>query len=143
MQATKKKGSLGCLSAESDANLFHAILLAELLDTTGGVNGLLLAGVEGVALRAHFNVQVFGHGGAGFESKTTAAVHVDFVVVWVGFRFHDSNPCLLLGLLALSAAKNGAIIHDASWFGKAFVVNKSEWPGAGQIKPFCVSSLFR
>jgi hypothetical protein len=48
--ATKKKGSLGCLSAESDANLFHAILLAELLDTTGGVNGLLLAGVEGVAL---------------------------------------------------------------------------------------------
>jgi hypothetical protein len=103
--------------------------LAELLDSSGGVNNLLLAGIEGVALRAHFDVQVLGHRGACLEGRAAAAVHGDFVVVGVNFRFHDSNPCLLPKLehllfrafRALIAAKNGVIIHDGVSLGKRFV----------------------
>jgi hypothetical protein len=79
----------------------HAVFLAEFLNTASGVNNLLFAGIERVALRANFNVQVLAHGRAGLERKATAAVHVDFVVVWVGVWFHESSPCLLrrFGLL--------------------------------------------
>jgi hypothetical protein len=128
-KSSNKKGSLSCLFSAFWSCLLHAVLLAELLDPSGGINNLLLAGIEGVALRAHFNVQILGHRGVRLEGITAAAVHGDFVVVGVNFRFHDLNPCLLpkfrasivRAFRALIAAKNGVIIHDGVALGKRFV----------------------
>jgi hypothetical protein len=72
-------GSLGACS----------VFVAELLDAACGVNDLLCAGVERVALGAHFDVQIrFAHSGAGLELVAAAACHCDLFVFWVNGGFH-------------------------------------------------------
>jgi hypothetical protein len=80
--ANKKKGSLGCLGSTLD-NLKSALeeaaeFLVELVDATGGIDDLLLAGVERMADGAHFNMEgVFAHGGLGHELVAAGASHFD------------------------------------------------------------------
>src|SRR5271169_5899958 len=49
----------GCGLASFDFGSGVGVLLGEALDTAGGVNQLLLAGEEGMAARADFDVQLF------------------------------------------------------------------------------------
>src|SRR5579885_3063276 len=57
--------------------LFNAVLLAEFVDASGGVDQLLLAGVEGVA-----------GGGSGFEGVAAAARHRHLGVGGMNIGFH-------------------------------------------------------
>jgi hypothetical protein len=68
--------------------LLAAVLLAELVDATTGVDHLLLAGKEGVAGRAYVKAQIVTYRGFGLEAITAAAGHGNFVVFRVDFRFH-------------------------------------------------------
>ena len=106
--AGNKKGSLRCLSrclAEfcrdrpgrcgfrlrcgSARALDVAVLLAEALDAAGGVDDLLLAGVEGVAGRAHFDVVLgLAHGRARHEGVAARAGDADVGVLGMDVRFH-------------------------------------------------------
>lgn len=66
-----------------------AILLAELVDTTSGINDLLCAGVERVALGTNFNVERWlAHNGLGLETVSATACHGDFLICWVYICFH-------------------------------------------------------
>src|SRR5690349_11862756 len=68
------------------------VLLAELLDAAGGVHELLLAGVERVALRAHFNLElVASKRGAGVPLVAAAAGDGDGAVFGVNLRFHVAS----------------------------------------------------
>jgi hypothetical protein len=62
--------------------------LTELLDAAGGVNNLLLAGVERMALGANFDVHVLGGGGACLELIAATASYVDFSIVWMNVGLH-------------------------------------------------------
>ncbi len=64
------------------------VALAELLNAAGGVEDLLLAGVERVAGRADFDVQVASERRARLEAVPAAAGDGDFVVLGVDFVFH-------------------------------------------------------
>ena len=64
------------------------VLLAEAFDATGGIHDLLLAGVERVAGRAHFDVQRLAQRRAGFERVAAGAGDGDNVVVGVNALFH-------------------------------------------------------
>ncbi len=57
------------------------ILATEALHTTGGVDHLLLAGKERVAVGADFHVNIALMGGAGLKAMTTGAYHPDCFVV--------------------------------------------------------------
>ena len=83
-----KKGSRGCLRPVLQPKPLHAVLLAEFLNATSGVQDLLLAGVERVAQRANFDVHVLAIGGARLELVAAAASDVDFFVIRVGFGLH-------------------------------------------------------
>jgi hypothetical protein len=83
-----KKAAQSCLLIVPYARLFHAVLLAELLDATGGIDDLLLAGVERMTLRANFDVQGFAHGGTGGETVAATAIDGDFVVLRVNVGSH-------------------------------------------------------
>ena len=57
------------------------ILATEALHATGGVDHLLLAGKERVAVGADFHVNIALMGGAGLKAMTTGAYHADCFVV--------------------------------------------------------------
>ena len=81
MPDDNKKGSPKLPFLRNDGELLlaeHRVLAVELLDTAGGIDDLLLAGVERVAFGANFDVQVLGHGRAGLESVAARAGHFDF-----------------------------------------------------------------
>ena len=82
-----KKGSRSCLLLRRSAKL-HAVLLAELLNATSGIDNFLLASIERVALRAHFDVQGTAVGGTRLEHVTAAARDVDLFVIRVGIGLH-------------------------------------------------------
>jgi hypothetical protein len=65
-----------------------AILLAETLDSTGGIHDLLLAGVERVARRTDLDVQWLAVRRLGLERVAAAASHFDFLVFRVDAFFH-------------------------------------------------------
>jgi hypothetical protein len=71
---------------------FFAVFQAEFLDPPGGVHDFLFAGIERVAVRAHFNVQRLAHGGTGLESVAATARHSEFLITWVNFCFHGLYP---------------------------------------------------
>src|SRR3954447_12291709 len=62
----------------------------EALDPAARVHQLLLAGVEGVALRAELDAEL-GHGRAGDEFVAARAVHAAFDVSGVGVGLHDQS----------------------------------------------------
>ena len=68
------------------------VLAAEALDSAGGVDQLLLAGEEGMAVRADFYADVAFMGRAGRECITARAVHTYFAITRMNGCFHvDSN----------------------------------------------------
>ena|SRR5882757_1712401 len=74
------------------------IFLGEALDAAGGVNQLLLAGEEGVTIRANFNIQpVALDGRTSREIVAAGAMHGYGVIVGVNAGFHEA-PFLASGL---------------------------------------------
>jgi hypothetical protein len=71
----------------------HAVFLAEFFHSAGGVNNLLLACIEWMALRAHFDIQRLAVGGTGFELVAATAGYGDFVVIRMNVGFHSQCPC--------------------------------------------------
>ena len=60
--------------------LLDAVLLVELVNTAAGVDQLLLAGVERVALGADFNGDVFA-GGAGGNNVAAGALYSGLIIL--------------------------------------------------------------
>ena len=77
------------------------VFLAELIDATACVHGLLLAGIERMAVGTHFKLQISASRARG-KRVATAASHGDFFVFRMNAGFHDC-----LGRDALFQ-KNGA-----------------------------------
>src|SRR5882672_2287854 len=75
------------VSARADA-----VFLAELVDAAAGVDDLLLACVEGMAVRAHFDLQIVAERGTGGERVPAAAGHGDVFVFRMNGRFHCPSP---------------------------------------------------
>ena len=82
--ASAQKGA-----ALSSARGGSRVLLAELIDAAGRVEHLLLARIERVAARAHFDREVLPESRAGRERVATGAGHRDVLVFRVDQRFHD------------------------------------------------------
>ena len=79
---TKRWSASGGLGA-------HAVFLVEFLNATRCINNLLLAGVEGVAGRADFNVKrAFFHDGLRLENVTARAGDFNFFVFGMDIGFH-------------------------------------------------------
>ena len=66
----------------------HAVALLEAVDTAAGVNQLLLAGKERVALGADFNAQLL-LGGAGHEGIAAHAGDGRLLILRVDAFLHD------------------------------------------------------
>ena len=73
----------------SSARGSRRVLLAELVDAASGIEHLLLARVERVAARAHFDREVLPESRAGRERVAAGAGHRDVLVFRVDRRFHD------------------------------------------------------
>ena len=67
------------------------VLLPEALDTTGRIDNFLLAGIEGMADRAHLNRQIVPKGRLGLEGVPAATRHIDDAVIGVNACFHGSS----------------------------------------------------
>ena len=67
--------------------LLDAVLLVELINTAAGVDQLLLAGVEGVALGADFNGDVL-LGGAGLDDVAAGASDGGLLVIGMDSFLH-------------------------------------------------------
>ena len=67
---------------------FLAVALVEAIDSSRGVDQLLLAGKERVASRTNFNVQVTFLGRASLEGLAARAGDGDINVFWVDSWFH-------------------------------------------------------
>lgn len=65
-----------------------SVLLAELVDAATGIDGLLLAGEERVAVRAHFDLQIVAQRRARQELVPTAAGDVGVFVFRMDAGFH-------------------------------------------------------
>ena len=71
--------------------LFDAVLLIKLINTTAGINELLLAGVEGVALGADFNGDALT-GGAVLDNCAACALDNGGLVIGMDACFHCFSP---------------------------------------------------
>ena len=67
--------------------LLDAVLLIELINTAAGINELLLAGVEGVALGADFNGDALT-GGAGLDGGAACALDNGGLIVRMDSCLH-------------------------------------------------------
>jgi hypothetical protein len=84
------------------------VLLAELVDAAAGVDDLLLARIERMAVRADFDLQVVTEGRARMEGVPAAAGHRDLFVFGMDCVFHGlPTPVRRLG-------EKGAQCSDAS-----------------------------
>jgi hypothetical protein len=92
--SANKKGSqrLPFLVGAEKSLLADTVFLTELLDATGRIDDLLLARIERVASRTHFNVQRFGHRGTGGEAVAATTCHGNFVVLGMDACFHIALP---------------------------------------------------
>ena len=71
------------------------VFLREAFDAAGGVNQLLLAGEEWVAIGADFDVELFTlDGRTGGEIVAAGAMHSDGVIVGVNTGFHEKSSIL-------------------------------------------------
>jgi len=74
-------------SENKNLELLNSELLLEFVDTTAGINQLLSAGVEGMALGTNFHVQIL-LGGAGLELGAAGADDLGRSVVGMDSVFH-------------------------------------------------------
>ena len=83
------KGTKSCFCALEKS--VQTKLLVELLHAAAGVDQLLLAGVEGVALGADFHGDVLT-GGAGLDDVAAGAADGGLVVLGMDAFFHCLSP---------------------------------------------------
>jgi hypothetical protein len=97
MQNTQKRQPLAafltncvdCVAARALGGFAQrAEFLIELFHAPGGVNNLLLAGVEGMAVGTNFHMQRLFHGGFGGEGVAARAGHLDFFVIGMDSVLH-------------------------------------------------------
>ena len=84
-------------SFKVNVKLLNAVLLVELINTTAGVNELLLAGVERMALGADFYGDA-GTGGTGLDGCAACALDNGGLIVRMDSCLHI-NYLLILGCL--------------------------------------------
>ena len=82
--------------------LLDAVLLVELINAAAGVNQLLLAGVEGVALGADFYGDVL-LGGAGLDDGAASAFNSSGLVIGVNSCLHLNNSSSCAALIVPEA----------------------------------------
>jgi hypothetical protein len=70
-----------------------AVLAAEFIDPTGGINNLLFAGVERMAGRTDFYMQIIGQRRARSEIVATAAGDLNFLILGMYLCFHWFQTC--------------------------------------------------
>ena len=70
--------------------LLDAVLLVELVNAAAGVDQLLLAGVEGVALGADFHGDVL-LGGAGLDDSAASALDGGLLVIGMDSFLHSKK----------------------------------------------------
>ena len=81
---------------ESDSDSASASeTLVKSIDSTSRVNHLLLSGIEGMAVGAHFQVDVLTNRRPGRNDIPAAAGCLDFFILGMDFRFHW-GACRLL-----------------------------------------------
>ena len=67
------------------------VFALEAFNTAFTIHEFLLAGIERMAVRADFHVNLV-HGGAGLEGVATGAFHGRFDIVRMDAFFHDHSP---------------------------------------------------
>ena len=83
--------------------LLHTVSLLELIDTTTGINQLLLARKERVAVAANIHFQHFAiFRRAGLKRCATSASNRYFMIIGMNFRFHLCSPRYSFFILMLS-----------------------------------------
>src|SRR3569623_1476884 len=86
------EAALDCIRSFAQACLLHAVTLAEFLDAAGSVDDLLQTGIERMAGRADFDVQlVLALRGAGDERAAAGAGDGDFFVIGVNAGYHGNS----------------------------------------------------
>jgi hypothetical protein len=80
------------LCARKSGALLHAVSSLESLDTTGGVNKLLLAGKERVTGGTNFS-RYLGFGGTGLECIAAQAFYGNLIILGMQPFFHNFPPC--------------------------------------------------
>jgi hypothetical protein len=68
---------------------FDAVSSLEALDAAGGVDDLLLAGVQGMAVGANLDMD-FGARGTGLDPEAAGAHDCALLVCWMNSLFHDA-----------------------------------------------------
>ncbi len=68
--------------------IVHAILPVKLIDTSARLGSLLLSGIERMALRTDFNVDIL-LGRTGNEGISAVACHSCLLIIWMDSCFHD------------------------------------------------------
>ena len=89
-----RNGSAAAPTALAGRSGALGVLLAELVDATAGVHDLLLAGVERMAGRADFNLQVVTERRTRLEGIPAGAGDRDGFVIGVDGGLHDARPWL-------------------------------------------------
>mgnify|MGYP003310314482 CR=1 FL=1 len=107
--------------------------LVETVDTSTGINQLLLAGIEGMAVAADFHADI-GLGGTGLELVTTSALDGGHLIVGMDTLFHFFSPRSRLLLFAT------AMIPQPIVECKLFFKNKPQ--KTNKSKPFFGKTLF-
>ena len=74
----------------SSASAGQAVLAAEFVHATGGIDDLLLARVERMTGRADFDVQFLTECGTRIELVTAAADNLDLFVLRMNLGFHGA-----------------------------------------------------
>ena len=72
--------------------LAHAVLTAELVDTTAAIDDLLLAGVKRMTGGTNLDKEVFAERRTRCELVTAATGHFDIAVVGMDVGFHCVSP---------------------------------------------------
>jgi hypothetical protein len=66
----------------------YRVFLAELVDPTTGIHNFLLAGIEGMTIRADFNLQILANGRTRLELVAAGTGDCDGLIFWMDAGFH-------------------------------------------------------
>ena len=69
--------------------LLHTVFTPEFINTTGGIQHFLLAGVKWMTFGTDFNMKIlFLYSGTGLETVTATAVYGNLIICRMDVRFH-------------------------------------------------------
>ena len=96
--------------------------LLELVNTSACINKLLLAGEEGVALRANFNSDFASLSGLGNNSFAACALDYALFILGLNSFFHFKIPHKIISLLVGSDFTSRTIISPIKSVVKGFLI---------------------